>query len=269
MQGFDGRREIVENPCLSICSLASGSRGNSVFVSGGTTSILVDAGLSGIELERRMHARNLSLESLSALVVTHEHTDHVQAAGVLSRRYNIPLYINSKTHGAAAEKLGRVTALTLFECGTSFCINDLTINPFSISHDAADPSGMTVELGGTRLGIATDLGIATTLVKQHLQGCTLLYIEANHDPDMLIQGPYPWYLKQRVKSRIGHLSNQEAAALVAELKTDMLDHVILAHLSEQNNTPEKAFQVMSDALDSPHVRVEVARPDRPGNLIVL
>lgn len=257
----------MDSPCLSICPLASGSRGNSVFVSGGSTSILVDAGLSGVELERRMGSRNLSPEDLSAVVVTHEHTDHIQAAGVLSRRYNLPIYINSKTYAAAAKKLGRVDRVTLFECGSAFHINDLEITPFSISHDAVDPLGMTVEFASVKLGIATDLGIATHLVKQHLLDCSLLYVEANHDPGMLETGPYPWYLKQRVKGRTGHLSNQDAASLVAEVRTQALAHVILAHLSEQNNTPEKALQAMHQALNSPGVSVEVARPDMPGALV--
>lgn len=254
----------MDSPCLSICPLASGSRGNSVFISGGTTSILVDAGLSGVELERRMGANNLSPERLSAVVVTHEHTDHIHGAGVLSRRYNLPLYINSKTFAAAGEKLGRVDCIHLFECGKAFRINDLEINPFSIAHDAADPLGMTVEFGSSKIGIATDLGIATQLVKQHLHGCSLLYLEANHDPGMLDAGPYPWYLKQRVKGRTGHLSNQDAAALVAEVRTEALAHVILAHLSEQNNTPERALQAMHQALNSSRIRVEVARPDKAG-----
>jgi phosphoribosyl 1,2-cyclic phosphodiesterase len=227
----------------------------------------VDAGLSGVELERRMGSRNIVPEDLSAVVVTHEHTDHIQAAGVLSRRYNLPIYINSKTYAAAAKKLGRVDRVNLFECGTAFHINDLEITPFSISHDAVDPLGMTVAFGRVKLGIATDLGIATHLVKQHLHDCALLYVESNHDPGMLDQGPYPWYLKQRVKGRTGHLSNQEAAALVAEVRTHSLAHVILAHLSEQNNTPERALEAMHQALDATGVTVEVARPDVPGALV--
>jgi len=264
----------VDFPCLSICPLASGSRGNSIFVSGGTTSILVDAGLSGVELERRMGANNLSPERLSAVVVTHEHADHIHGAGVLSRRYNLPLYINSKTFAAAGEKLGRVDCIHLFECGKAFRIDELEINPFSIAHDAADPLGMTVEFVSARIakakiGIVTDLGVATQLVKQHLHGCTLLYLEANHDPGMLDAGPYPWYLKQRVKSRTGHLSNQDAAALVAEVRTEALAHVILAHLSEQNNTPELALQAMHLVLNSPRIRVEVARQEKAGTPVNL
>ena len=238
----------------------------------------MDAGLSGVELERRMHSQNLLPDTLSGLVVTHEHTDHIQAAGILSRRYGIPLYINSKTYSAASKKLGRVDSVNLFECGTCFSINDLEINPFSISHDAIDPLGMTVSFGSVKLGIATDLGIATHLVKQHLKNCSLLYVESNHDPGMLNAGPYPWYLKQRVKGRTGHLSNQDAAQLVAEVRTQALGHVILAHLSEQNNKPELALQAMNQALNlsrsnlssaDSSVSVEVARPDRPGPLVSL
>lgn len=256
-------------PGLSVCALASGSRGNSVFVSGGDTSILVDAGLSGIELERRMAAREIAPDTLSAIVVTHEHTDHILSAGVLSRRYNIPVYMNELTCRAASTRLGRVQHMELFQCGRQFVIGDLTINPFSISHDAEDPAGLTLEYASERLGIATDMGIATRLVKEHLSGCSLLYLEANHDPDMLMSGPYPWHLKQRVKGRRGHLSNMDAGELLSEIRTSRLQHVILAHLSEENNTSEKALSAIHEALGSSSPAVSVACQDTPGDLIRL
>ncbi|GAB6146335.1 MBL fold metallo-hydrolase [Desulfocicer niacini] len=257
----------MNTPGLSVCSLASGSKGNAVFVSGGDSAVLVDAGLSGIELERRMAEKGLSPEMLSAVVITHEHTDHIRGAGILSRRYNIPLYINRQTLQAASQKLGTLHDVQDFRCGVSFHIGDLKIDPFSISHDAADPSGFTLEHGGVKFGLATDLGVATHLVKNHLRGCSLLYVEANHDPDMLTRGPYPWYLKQRVRSRLGHLSNAAAGDLVNEVRDDSLRHVFLAHLSHENNTPAQALQTFQERLNTPDLPVEVAMPHAPGTLV--
>ena len=254
---------------LSICPLASGSHGNSVFVSSGEISVLVDAGLSGVELERRMSTRGLSPESLSAIVVTHEHTDHVKGVGILSRRYNIPIYINEKTCLGASGKIGKVEMLEYFRCGQSFKIGDIRLEPFSISHDALDPAGLTLEHKKIKIGIATDMGVVTNLVKEHLKGCALVYIEANHDCDMLMNGSYPWYLKQRIKGRKGHLSNQDAADMLGEIKSDNLNYVILAHLSEQNNTPEKAFNTVNEIIGSSCIKLSVAMPHKPGDIIEL
>ncbi len=250
-----------------ICPLASGSKGNSVYISGGQTSILVDAGLSGIELERRMKARGVSPEELSAIVVTHEHTDHVQAAGVLSRRYHLPLYINEGTLKASAAKIGKVEKIEFFDCGNPFSIGDIEIYPFSTSHDACDPAGLVLDHHDVKFGIATDMGIVTQLVREHLKGCSLIYLEANHDPDMLMDGPYPWHLKQRIKGRRGHLSNYDTGELLAEIGSNSLSHVILAHLSQENNTPELALRTVSKAIDLKQVCIDVARPDMPGQVI--
>jgi phosphoribosyl 1,2-cyclic phosphodiesterase len=243
---------------LAVCILASGSRGNATFVSSGSTSILIDAGLSGIEIERRLKSRGLSPKDLDAILVSHEHTDHIQGVGVLSRRFNLPVYINSKTQAAAFPQIGKVHDVKNFACGSTFRIDDLAIHPFSISHDAEDPVGFTVNQNGTTIGIATDLGIATTMVKEHLKGCGLLILEANHDEDMLINGPYPWSVKQRVKSRTGHLSNAASKQLLNEIQHDRLKHVILAHLSETNNTPQKAVDEVGQALNRNKVQLDVA-----------
>jgi phosphoribosyl 1,2-cyclic phosphodiesterase len=233
--------------------LASGSKGNAIYVSDGSTSILVDAGLSGIEIQRRLDTNGLCPEDLDAIIVSHEHSDHIQGVGVLSRRFNIPVYISRKTK-EASQQLGSICDLRYFECGTAFNINNLFLHPFSISHDAID---------------ATDLGIATLMVKEHLKECALLILEANHDPDMLINGPYPWPLKQRIKSRTGHLSNNDSATLLKELLHDRLCHVILAHLSETNNTPEKALSTVGNALNNCKTRLEVATQDMCTNIIYL
>lgn len=251
---------------LSICILASGSRGNAIFVSSGSTSILIDAGLSGIEIERRLKQRGLCPKNLDAILVSHEHTDHIQGVGVLSRRFKLPVYLNTKTQKAALSQLGNLHHFKNFECGTTFKINDLSIHPFSISHDAQDPAGFTVNQNGTKIGIATDLGIATSMVKDHLKGCVLLVLEANHDEDMLINGPYPWPVKQRIKSRTGHLSNAASKALLNELQHDRLKHVMLAHLSETNNTPQKAVNEVRQALTRCTPRLDVASQDESGSL---
>ena len=256
---------------LTVCVLASGSKGNAIYVSDGETAVLVDAGLSGVEIQRRMAVADLSPDSLSAIVVSHEHGDHIRGVGVLSRRYGLPVYISPHTHQASGAQLGKLHAIRHFEIGRSFSINALTLHPFATSHDAEDPAGFTIARNGRKVGIATDLGIATGMVKQHLRECALLVLEANHDPAMLINGPYPWPLKQRIKSRSGHLSNEDSGGLLAELKHDGLCHVVLAHLSETNNTPAKALEAVEQALGNGHrsFHLHVACQDRCSGLFVL
>ena len=258
----------MTNKSFCICPLASGSKGNSLFVSCRNSSILIDAGLSGIEIERRLNAVNISPESLSAIIITHEHSDHVKGAGILSRRFKLPVYITQKTY-QACRGLGKIEDICFFECGTPFEIDQILISPFSISHDAKDPVGLTMEYNNHKIGVATDLGIATSLVKEHLKNSNILYLESNHDPEMLINGPYPWHLKQRIKGRTGHLSNLDAGSLISELKTDNLKHVILAHLSEENNCPQKAVQEILKNLNGSNVTLHVAGPDEVGKFIKL
>lgn len=260
--------KTVSTSTLSVCVLASGSKGNAIYVSDGDSAVLVDAGLSGKAIEGRMRERGLSPDSLSAIVVSHEHADHIQGVGVLSRRYRLPVYIALETLKAAPQ-LGRLHETCHFECGRGFSIGGLKIHPFSISHDAADPAGFTFSKNGAKVGLATDLGIATTMVREHLKACTLLVLEANHDPNMLITGPYPWPLKQRIKGRSGHLSNEESRALLGEIQHDALKHVVLAHLSETNNTPDTAYQTVAPALTCCKPKVSVALQDRCGDLIHL
>ena len=177
---------------LRICALASGSKGNAIYISNGLTSILVDAGLSGIEIQRRLDQCKISAKDINAIVVSHEHTDHIKGVGVLSRKFNLPVYITQKTKHSAENLLGKIHQTEYFTCGRAFQIHDLIIHPFSTSHDAEDPVGFTISHNGIKMGIATDLGIATRMVKEHLKGSSLVIIEANHDVTMLETGPDPW-----------------------------------------------------------------------------
>jgi phosphoribosyl 1,2-cyclic phosphodiesterase len=255
---------------LSVCVLASGSKGNAIYVADGRTAILVDAGLSGVEITKRMHSAGLQMESLKAIVVSHEHSDHVRGVGVLARRYHLPVYITAATAAAATAQLGRIDDLKHFEIGRSFSIGGLAIHPFATTHDAQDSSGFTIARNGHKIGIATDLGMATGMVKEHLKACSLVVLEANHDPTMLLEGPYPWPLKQRIKSRNGHLSNQDSRDLLTEIKHSGLCHVILAHLSEINNTPEKARRAVLEALtDDDGFQLHVACQERCSDLLIL
>lgn len=253
---------------LAVCVLASGSKGNAVYVSDGRTAILIDAGLSGREIERRLQSKGLRPEELGALVLSHEHADHVQGVGVLSRRYRLPVYITPKT-AEAAYRLGNLTETVYFECGITFRIAGLEIHPFSLSHDAEDPAGFTIRSNGLKLGMVTDLGIVTSMVREHLKGCHALILEANHDDAMLLNGPYPWPLKQRIRSRTGHLSNTDSSTLLSDVLDDRLQHVILAHLSEINNTPEEAVRSIAPALTGSRTQLHVARQDHCGELIYI
>ncbi len=253
---------------LSVCVLASGSKGNAIHVSDGETNVLFDAGLSGKEIQRRMDLRGLCFESLDAIVISHEHNDHIKGAGVLSRKLKIPVYISERTFLAAEPVMGKPHDLRAIDCGIPFRIDGLTIHPFSISHDAVDPSGFSIEKNGTKIGLATDLGVANLVVREHLKFSNLLIIESNHDPVMLIENDnYPWPLKQRVKGRKGHLANEDTAALLAELAHDNLHHVILAHLSEENNSPDMALASAVQALAGATATLSVASQHEPGEVI--
>lgn len=257
-------------PQISVCVLASGSKGNATYISDGETSILIDAGLSGKEIERRMAIREINPESIDAIIISHDHTDHVQGAGVMSRRYGIPVYMNQKTFIASEKRVGKIDAVKFFECGECFMAGSLKIHPFSISHDAADPSGFTVEVNNRKIGIATDLGIANLIVRQYLQKSNLLVIEANHDLQMLLaNNEYPWALKQRVKSRKGHLSNEEAGELLEELLHNDLSHIVLAHLSEDNNSPQKAYEVIQPVTEGYNVNISIANQHEPDEMILI
>jgi len=240
---------------VSVSVLASGSRGNSTVVQSSTTRILVDAGLSCRETFKRMKAAGDDPHSLSAIVITHEHTDHVHGLAVLSRKLNIPVYMTGATHHAWARAIRDATGeapqvpqLEFFSSGRKFQVGDIDVTPFTIPHDAADPVGFTFRAEGVRIAFATDLGYMPVSVCDHLRGCDVLLLEANHDLEMLRIGPYPWSVKQRVMSRVGHLSNTSLAKFLVNEYDGSAAYIILAHLSEQNNHPEVARREAENAL---------------------
>lgn len=231
---------------MKFCVLGSGSRGNCTYIEEGNTRILIDAGFSGKEIARRLACINRSPEQLSALLVTHEHNDHIAGVGVLSRRFKLPVYANSGTHGASKRKVGKLFAFREFFTGRRFDLGDLEIHPFAVSHDTADPVGFIVRGSEHSVGYCTDTGRVTKLMEHLLGQCHGLILEANHDPQMLQDGPYPLQLKQRVRSNRGHLANSDAAAFVRGLPAGTLRVLVLAHLSETNNHPDLASQAMED-----------------------
>ena len=255
--------------------LGSGSKGNATYLEAAGTAILIDAGMSGIELQRRLAAIGVELSSIQAVFLTHEHNDHIHGAGVLSRRLNIPVYANPATFSAANSALNKLAAYKEFDTGVTFQVRNLEIHPFSISHDAADPVGFRISDTRSSFGYCTDTGRVSQLMKQRLSACHALVIESNHDAAMLKNGSYPPYLKQRIRSSQGHLENEEAAALLKELLHDGLQQVVLAHLSEENNDPQIAYQVMTAALGCDpdrrdmNVQISVAEQYRTGELIEL
>ena len=256
------------NYSLAVCVLASGSKGNAIYVSDGFTSILVDAGFSATEIKRRLKSRGLNPKEINAILVTHEHSDHIQAVGVLSRQLMLPVYVHQKIKNFAS-LAHTVHEIRTFTSGSRFQINNLVVQPFAVSHDAAEPVGFTIGQNGKRIGLATDLGTVTLPVMENLKDCHLLIVEANHDPDMLVNGPYPWPLKKRIQSRSGHLSNQQSKNLLTELQHRRLQHVILAHLSETNNAPQKVLDEVSKAFTRCTPRLTVASQHRCGEILYL
>lgn len=246
---------------IALCVLASGSRGNAVYLAAGTDALLIDAGLSGREIEKRLRQQDLDPHHLTAILVTHEHLDHIRGVGVLARRYKLPVYITAPTHRAAQKTIGHLPECHHFHPGMDFETVNFTVHPFALSHDAADPVGFTFAVNGSRIGIATDLGVATGLVEEHLKGCDLLLVEANHDTDMLTAGPYPWHLKQRIRSRHGHLSNVATGDLLVKIVHRNLRQIVLGHLSETNNSPRLAHKTVQDALAAYAIPIHTAHQD--------
>lgn len=241
---------------VSLTVLASGSKGNSSVFASSRTRILIDAGLSCRETFRRMYAAGEDPLKLTAAIISHEHSDHVNGLWVLARKLNIPIYMTAATYASwrrwARDRSNGVRPalgkLEVFEAGRAFTVGDIAIKPFTVPHDAADPVGFTLRAEGVKVGVVTDLGYMPASVADSLCGCDGLMIESNHDLEMLRFGPYPWAVKQRVMSRVGHLSNDALAQFFSNGYDGSAAFLVLAHLSEQNNHPDLARSAAEKAL---------------------
>jgi len=258
--------------CVSV--LASGSRGNCAIVRSATTSVLIDAGISCRETFKRMKSSGDDPHTLSAILLTHEHSDHIMGLATMAKKVNVPVFMTAGTHHAWQRAMRdgegqypQIGKLEIFPAGHAFRVGDIDIMPFTIPHDAADPVGFTLRTEGVKVAFATDLGYIPVSVRDHLRGCDVLVMESNHDLEMLRVGPYPWSVKQRVMSRVGHLSNDALAEFFASDYDGGATYVVLAHLSEQNNHPELARGAAEKALGNRqnllHNRVLLATQSAP------
>lgn len=244
---------------MIFCSLYSGSSGNSIFLSGESGKILVDAGLPGKKIDEALKSIGQNPSDIDGIFITHEHIDHVKGVGVLSRKYNIPIYANANTWSGMENSIGKIKEenIKVMDRRSTLSIKDLSIKSFNIPHDAAGPVGFTVECGGKLASVATDFGIFTEEIKDNIKDSEVILLESNHDVNMLKFGPYPYNLKRRILSEVGHLSNEDCGkAIIDVLKYKNEKKIILGHLSGTNNHPDVAYQTVLDVLNSNHVKID-------------
>ncbi|MBM3198802.1 MAG: MBL fold metallo-hydrolase, partial [Chlamydiae bacterium] len=244
---------------LGFCPLASGSRGNALYLGTEKVKVLIDAGISLKDLTARLAQIHVQIQDIGAVLITHEHIDHIRGLSALCRKWNIPVFANRETAKAIVEAITFIPKFKIFSTGEAFRYGDLKIVPFPVQHDAIEPVAFTFHVdGGAKVGVCADLGFVTTLVQHHLQHCDYLYVEANHQPSMVHACSRPLVYKQRVLSRQGHLSNEESAKLISHVHTDRLKHVYLAHLSSECNAPELALQTVKDTLEARAQKVSLS-----------
>ena len=249
--------------------LSSGSKGNSVYIESGEYRILIDAGLSEKELAARLLLIGRAPGDLHGVFLTHEHSDHIRGAGTLARKYKIPVFSTEGTYNEMKHAVGRIPDWHSFQQEDEIRVGDLCVEPYPTEHDAAESVAFVVRQGSLKLGHATDLGKVTPLVRERLSGASALLVESNHDIDMLHAGPYPWALKQRIKSDVGHLSNEACAELLSFVNHDRLQFVVLMHLSETNNHPDIAQVTAAQALQAGVATMILARQDSPTQLLTI
>lgn len=238
---------------MRFASIASGSSGNCIYMGSDNTHVLIDVGISGKRIEEGLRQLELTGDDIDAILITHEHVDHIGGLGVISRKYNIPVYATRDTLDAikSYDKLGKIEYDIFHPIApdVEWGIKDLKIKAFSTSHDAADSVAYTVMQGKKKCAVATDMGNFTDYTVGNLKGCDVVLLEANHDVRMLQVGPYPYQLKQRILSDSGHLSNETSGRLLSQILHDNMGHIILGHLSKENNMPELAYETVRLEID--------------------
>ena len=244
---------------MKFASLGSGSRGNATIAEYADTTILVDCGFSLKETTRRLEMLGHDASLVDAILVTHEHSDHIRGVGPLARKHNIPVWTTRGT--ASRADWGNIPEVNYIDVHHELAIKDLSVQPFPVPHDAREPCQFVISNGDKRLGILTDTGSLTSHIEEQLSGCDALILECNHDEAMLASGPYPPSLKERVGGRFGHLSNRQSAELLGNLDTSRLTHIVAAHLSEENNSSDLARWALSEVLGCEANWVQVAKQD--------
>ena len=255
---------------MRVCPLASGSKGNSTFIESDNKRILIDVGLSGKMISSRLDDINVDIESIDGVFITHEHSDHIGGAGVIARKFGVPIFIHEDTF-LAKRKLFNGSEKIHF-INSTVTLGDMEIDPISVSHDAVNPLAFKISSSKQSVGVVTDLGIATQLVKYKMRDCNVLVLEMNHDIKMLQSSEkYPWELKQRILSNYGHLSNEAGAELFNEIVSEKTSHVFLAHLSEENNDPNLAKDVLLEINQSNkfihNIKIEIAEQHHVSSLV--
>ncbi|MCB1109896.1 MAG: MBL fold metallo-hydrolase [Chlamydiia bacterium] len=251
---------------FKFCPLASGSKGNALYVCFGRTQLLIDAGISFKALSEKLGEIDVDIGEIDAILVTHEHGDHIRGLEKAANTLGVPIFANSETAKAAMSEMQSRPRFKIFSTGESFEYGGIEIHPFSVQHDTLDPVAFTFRMGNIKLGVCADLGFVTTLVKAHLLDCDYLYIEANHEPSMVYACNRPMIYKQRVLGRQGHLSNDACAELVQEIDHAGLKHVYLAHLSSECNNPELAIKRVKERVKR-DLSLSIAHQDRVSYII--
>lgn len=249
------------------CPLASGSKGNALFLEGEETKLLIDVGISFKALCEKLGEIDVDIGEIDAILVTHEHGDHIRGLEKTANALDIPIFANSETAKGALQEMKSRPRFKIFSTGESFEFGEMEIHPFSVQHDTLDPVAFTIRLGGVKLGICADLGFVSTLVRAHLIECDYLYLEANHEPSMVYACSRPAVYKQRVLGRQGHLSNDACAELLAEIDHPGLKHVYLAHLSSECNNPELALKKVREAVGR-DLSLSIAHQEKVSEIIM-
>ncbi len=243
---------------LKFCSLASGSSGNCQYIESKDTKLLVDAGLTGKYITNGLMDIDIDAKNIKGILVTHEHSDHIKGIGVMMRKFDIPLYVSENTWEEIKDKLGNLKGkkIEIFNGYEDFAIGDVLVKPYSISHDACDPVGYSFKSGNSKISITTDLGYISEDIIDEIKDSDLLVIESNHDEEMVKVGRYPWFLKKRILSEVGHLSNEAAGNVIAEVvEKGNVKYVLLAHLSKENNFPELAYETVKNIVEDKKIKI--------------